>query len=129
MSQENVEVVSQLIAALNERDVDRYLSLCTPEIEISSPTTPMEGPTRGPEGVREFFAGVEEATTTFRIEVERMQAVDADRVVVFGQLKMVSTGGVALERPTTNVYELVAGKLRRVQVYHDRAEALEAVGL
>src|SRR5438128_457675 len=39
MSQDNVEVVSQLITALNERDVDRYLSLCAPEIELREPTT------------------------------------------------------------------------------------------
>src|SRR3954466_4828184 len=129
MAQENEEVVRQLIAALNERDVDRYLSLCTPEVEISNPTTPLAGPTRGPEGVRKFFAAVEEATTTFRIEVERIHAVGPDRVLLFGQLKMVSTSGIALEHPTTNVYALVAGKRRRVDVYHDREQALEAVGL
>jgi len=129
MSQENVEVVSQLITALNERDVDRYLSLCAPEIELREPTTTLEGPTRGPEGIREFFARVEEASTTFRIEVERIHTVDRERVLVFGQLKVVTTGGVALEHPTTNVYELVAGKVCRVDVYHDREQALEAVGL
>jgi ketosteroid isomerase-like protein len=129
MSQENVEVVLQLIAALNERDVDRYLSFCTPEVELSVPTSPLEGSSKGPEGVRAYFAGVEEATTTFRVEVERIDAVSPDRVLVLGQLKMVSSGGVALERPVTNVYELTAGKLRRVDVYFDREEALEAVGL
>jgi ketosteroid isomerase-like protein len=129
MSQENVDVVRQLIAALNERDVDRYLSLCTGEIELSTPTTPLDGQTRGPEGIRKFFATVEEASTTFRVEVERLQTVGRDRVLVFGQLKVVTSGGVALEHPTTNVYELVAGKVRRVDVYHDREQALEAVGL
>ena len=129
MSQENVEVVWQLIAALNERDVDRYLSFCTPEVELRVPTTPLEGPTRGPEGIREYFAAVEEAATTFRVEVERIHTVGRDRVLVFGQLKMVSSGGIALEQPITNVYELVAGKLRRVDVYFDREEALESVGL
>jgi ketosteroid isomerase-like protein len=129
MSQDNVEVVRQLIAALNERDVDRYLSLCTPEVELSNPTTPLEGPTRGPEGIREFFAAVEEASTTFCVEAERIHTVSRDRVLVFGQLKMVSSGGIALERPITNVYELTGGKLRRVDVYFDREEALEAVGL
>jgi ketosteroid isomerase-like protein len=129
MSQENVDVVRQLIAALNERDVDRYLSLCTSEIELSTPTTPLDGQTRGPEGIRKFFATVEEASTTFRVEVERLQTVGRDRVLVFGQLKVVTSGGVALEHPTTNVYELVAGKVRRVDVYHDREQALEAVGL
>jgi ketosteroid isomerase-like protein len=129
MSQENVEVVRQLIAALNEHDVDRYLSLCTREVELTTPTTPLDGQTRGPEGIRKFFAAVEEGSRTFRIEVERMQTVDRDRVVVFGQLKVVTSGGVALEHATTNVYELAAGKVCRVDVYHDRQQALEAVGL
>jgi ketosteroid isomerase-like protein len=94
-----------------------------------APGTPLEGPTRGPEGVREYFARVEEASTTFRIEVERIRTVGGDRVLVFGQLKVVTSGGVAFDQPITNVYELVAGKLRRVDVYFDREEGLEAVGL
>ena len=129
MSQENVEVVRQLIAALNAHDLDRYLSLCTRDVELSTPTTPLEGQTRGPDGIRKFFAAVEEGSTTFRVEVERMQTVDRERVLVFGRLKVVTSGGVALEHPTTNVYELVAGKVRRVDVYHDREQALEAIGL
>lgn len=129
MSQENVEVVRQLIAALNERDVDRYLSLCTRDIELNTPATPLDGQTRGPDGIRRFFANVEEGSTTFRMEVERLQTVEPDRVVLFGRLEIVTSGGVALEHSTTNVYEFDAGKVRRVDVYHDREQALEAVGL
>jgi ketosteroid isomerase-like protein len=106
MSQENFEVVRQLIAALNQRDVDRYLSLCTRDIDLNTPTTPLDGETRGPEGIRKFFAAVEEASTTFHIEVERMQTIDGDRV-----------------------YELLDGKVCRVDVYHDRKRALEDLGL
>ena len=122
-------MVRQLIAALNERDVDRYLSFCTREVELTTPTTPLDGQTRGAEGIRKFFAAVEEASTTFHIEVERMQSLDGNRVLVFGQLNVVTSGGVELEHTTTNVYELVAGKVCRVDVYHDRQQALEAVGL
>jgi ketosteroid isomerase-like protein len=129
MSQDNVEVVRQLIAALNERDVDRYLSFCTREVELRTPTTPLLGETRGPEGIRKFFASVEDASTTFHIEVESMQTIAGDRVLVFGQLNVVTSGGVALEHSTTNVYDLVDGKVCRVDVYHDREQALEAVGL
>jgi len=32
MSQENVEIVKRAVAALNERDVDRYLADCTENI-------------------------------------------------------------------------------------------------
>jgi len=31
--------------------------------------------------------------------------------------------------PTGNVYELTEGKIRRVQIFLDRQEALEAAGL
>ena len=124
-----MEVVRQLIAALNGRDVDRYLSHCTPDIELNTPATPLDGQTRGPDGIRKFFAAVEEGSTTFRMEVERIQTVDPDHVLLFGRLNVVSTGGVALEHPTTNVYEFADGKVRRVDVYHDREQALEAVGL
>jgi len=34
MSQENVETVKQAIAAVNERDLDRYLARCTEDIEL-----------------------------------------------------------------------------------------------
>src|SRR3954467_2289547 len=99
MSDLNVEVVRQLIAALNERDVNRYLSLCTPEIEIGNPGTALEGPTRGPEGVREYFARIEESSTTFRVEMERIHTVGRDRVLVFGELKGVPRGGAPVGQP------------------------------
>jgi ketosteroid isomerase-like protein len=129
MSQENVEVVRQLIAALNDRDVDRYLSFCTRDIELTTPTTPLVGETRGPDGIRKFFATVEEGSTTFHIEVERIRTLSRDRVLVFGRLEVVTSGGVALEHATTNVYQFADGKVCRVDVYHDRQQALEAVGL
>jgi ketosteroid isomerase-like protein len=94
MSQENFEVVTHLIAALNERDADRYLSFCTRDIELNQPTSPID-----------------------------------DRVLVFGQLHVVTSGGVALQHQTTNVYEMARGKVCRVDVYHDREKALDAVGL
>jgi hypothetical protein len=31
--------------------------------------------------------------------------------------------------PTTNVYDFVNGKIRRIRIFLDRQEALEAVGL
>ena len=35
MSQENLEVVERAVAALNERDIDRYLGCCTEDIELA----------------------------------------------------------------------------------------------
>lgn len=129
MSQENIDVVQQVIAALNDRDVDRYLALCSPDVELVSPVAAIEGSSSGPEGIRQFFAGLEETTNVFRLDVERLQAVDEDRVLAFVQLRFTSQGGVQLNQAIANVYDLAGGKLRRVRVFLDRAEALEAAGL
>jgi ketosteroid isomerase-like protein len=129
VSQENVEVVKRAIAALNERDVSLYLTLCAPDVELISPVAPLEGASTGAEGIRQFFFGVEEATSNFRLDAERVQAVDDDRVLAVGQVSMMSQGGIPFAQPFATVYELVEGKLRRVRVYRDGDEALKAVGL
>ncbi len=56
MSQDNLEVVARAIAAINERDIDRYLACCTEDIELWTPVAPVDGPHEGEEGIRRFFA-------------------------------------------------------------------------
>jgi ketosteroid isomerase-like protein len=129
MSQENVEVVKRAIAALNQGNVDLYLTLCAPDVELISPVAPLEGANTGAEGIRQFFAGLQEATSSFRLDAERLQTVGDDRVLALGQVSVMSQGGIPLAQPFANVYDLVDGKLRRVRVYSDWDEALKAVGV
>jgi ketosteroid isomerase-like protein len=129
MSEANLEVVRRAIAALNDRDVDAYLALCTPDIELVSPLAPIEGPSIGPEGIRQFFSGLDEVASLFRLEIEELRLVRADRVVALLGLAFESTGGIPLPQRIANIYDLVGGKLKRVRVYLDRGEALEAAAL
>jgi ketosteroid isomerase-like protein len=129
MSRENVELVKRAIAALNERDVRLYLTLCAADVELISPVAPLEGASTGTEGIRQFFAGIQEATSRFRLDAERLHAVGDDRVLALGQVSIMSQGGIPLAQPFATVYDLVEGKLRRVRVYSDWDEALKAVGL
>jgi ketosteroid isomerase-like protein len=129
MSQENVEIVRRAIAALNERDVRLYLTLCAPDMELISPVAALEGASTGADGIRQFFAGLKEATSRFRLDAERLQAVGDDRVLALGQVSIMSQGGIPLAEPWGTVYDLAEGRLRRVRVYSDWDEALEAVGL
>jgi ketosteroid isomerase-like protein len=129
MSHENFEIVRRAVAALNERDVDRYLELCTPDIELISPVAGIEGSSKGAEGIRTFFSGLDEATRSFHVSVERLEAVDERRVLALIEIKMQSERGVSLSQPAGNIYEVVNGKLQRVRVYTNREEALEAAGL
>jgi ketosteroid isomerase-like protein len=131
MSQENVEIVKRAVAALNERDVDRYLADCTENIEVRTPFAPVSGVYQGPEDVRRYFADIEDTSPDFRLELERVEEIGPDRVLAF--LRVTASwraSGIpaATGIPTTNLYDLVDGKIRRVRIFLDRQEALEAAG-
>ena len=129
MSQENVEVVNQAISAINDRDVDAYLAVCRPDVELINPVAAIEGSNRGEAGVRSFFDGIREATTRFQLEVERLLPLSDDRVLAFLTLNLETERGFPQRQPLTNLYELEGCKLLRIRVFLDRHEALEAVGL
>jgi len=57
MSEENVEIVRRAVAAINDRDVDAYLALCDPDVELINPVAAIEGPNRGESGDPELFPG------------------------------------------------------------------------
>ena len=129
MSRENVAVVNRALSAINDRDVDAYLALCRPDVELINPVTAIEGSTRGEPGVRRFFDGIREATTRFQFEVERLLPLGDDRVLAFLTLNWESERGFPQRQQLTNLYELEGGKLLRIRVFRDRHEALEAARL
>ncbi len=129
MSQENVEIVKRAVSAINERDVDAYLALCGPDFELINPVAAIEGSNRGEQGIRSFFDALGEATTELELEVERLESLDDHRVLGWLTLQLESERGFRQTQPLTNLYELDDGKLVRVRVFFDRAEALEATGL
>jgi len=129
MSQENVEIVERAITAVNARDVEAYLACCTPDIELHTPLVAVGGLYEGPAGIRRFFADVEDAAPDFHLHVESVRPV-GDALLAF--LNVTATGrasGLPTGTPTANVYEFADGKIRRVRIFADRQQALEAVGL
>ena len=129
MSEENVKIASQAIAAINDRDVDAYLALCAPDFELINPLAAIDGPNRGEAGIRNFFQAIDEGATRFEMEVERLRPLANDRVLAFLMLNLESERGFTQRQPLTNLYDLKDGKLLRVRVFFDREEALEAAGL
>jgi|SRR5215208_3134844 len=130
MSRENLEVVKQAITALNERDLDRYLACCTQTIQLRTPTAAVAGVYEGPKGIRRFWADLEDASPDFRLDLEHLEAVGENRAFAF--LRAAGSGrasGVPMEGATTNVYTFVAGKIDRVEIFLDRQQALEVLGL
>jgi ketosteroid isomerase-like protein len=84
---------------------------------------------RGPDGLKRWVARTREVWGEWRFQVERFIDM-GERVVVL--VHLVAEGGqsgVRLERDTAHVWTLADGKVTRCEVYLDRAEALDALGL
>jgi ketosteroid isomerase-like protein len=126
---DNVELVRQLIAALNEGDVERYLSFCSEDVELVSPVAGLEGSNVGADGVRRFFEQLKEVAQTFRLTIESYREVSTGRVLAEGELAFVSARGIPVTQAIYNVYDLGDGKLIRVRAFLDREAALAAAGV
>ena len=137
MSQENVEIVRQLIEAWNHNEQDRVVSLesVVPFLDpgvIFDATRRIINPKTyaGIEGIRAMLAERDEVWGEFRMEPDEF--VDAgDRVVAIGRWVSKGRGsGVEVNQPIADVFTLHGGRVVRCEIgYSDRAEALEAAGL
>ena len=132
MSQENMEVVKRAIAALNDHDVESYLAYCTADVQLETPVSSIEGVYEGADGARRYFADIFEFDPDFRVTIERLEPIGGDRVLGFLRLNMSGrASGITLggDIPSANVWDFTDGKIKRVRIFLDRREALEAVGL
>src|SRR5215212_9131728 len=105
MSQENVDLVRRAVAAVNARDIDRYLACCTEDVELRTPLAPIGGVYEGPDDIRRFFADIEDTAPDFRLELDRVEAIGEDRVLAF--LRVSASGrttGIPTPADTTNLY-------------------------
>ena len=140
MSQQNVEIVGEVISAVNERDLDRYIAHCTESIRLETPWAAVEGAYVGHDAIRRFFSDLRDTLPDFQLEVERLEPVGADRVIALlrasatGRASGITAGADALsatagDMPTATVFDLAGGKVSRIRVFLDRQEAFDAVGL
>jgi ketosteroid isomerase-like protein len=143
MSRENIELVRRLYAQggpfalpLSPEEegvlIDRlFEEFYDEQVEIRMPADYPEGEQVhvGRRGMAELIAMLRDSWTEFRFEPERF--IEAgDSVMVF--IRVVAQGGasgLATERETAHVWALRDGRLSSIQIYRDRAQALEAVGL
>jgi uncharacterized protein len=131
MSQENVEIAGQALAAFNEGGVDALLAHLDPEVEWISVRgfLPDAEDRVGHDGVREWFETIAELFDELRWEP--LEFIDAgDRVVVAARISGIGKGsGIPGEIALFHVATVRAGRAVRLESYVDRADALEAAGL
>jgi hypothetical protein len=140
MSHENLDAVREVVAAVNDRDLDRYLVHCTESIRLETPWAAVEGAYEGPDAIRRLFTDLSDTLPDFHLVIERLEPVGSDRVLAFlrvsatGRASGITAGADAIGGtgggiPSANVYDFAGGKIERIRVFLDRREALEAVGL
>jgi uncharacterized protein len=130
MSQENVEIVRQMLDAFNRGDFGASLAFLDQDIEWHDPPdVPGAGVHRGPEEVRRWMAGWLAAWESYTAEAEEL--IDAgDQVVVVHYERGRGKGsGVEVEHRVANVFDLREARIVRKRPFPSRSEALEAAGL
>ena len=129
MSEENVELLHQGVAAWNRRDLDGYLELFDPEIEWYSGATRVEGGAyRGREGIRRFWTDVYVVYDELVTSIEEVREA-GDMVVGLGRLRGRSKGGAPVDAQYGIVLRCRGGLLLSGSDWFSHTEALEAGGL
>jgi ketosteroid isomerase-like protein len=125
MSQENVEIVRGLFAALDSEDWEAALGLFAGDVEWS----PTEGRFHGPEGVVSSLAEWLEPWEEHHIEAEEFTEAGDQVLAVIHLTGRGAGSGMDIDQRFFQVYAVRNGKIIRMVEFVRRAEALEAAGL
>jgi ketosteroid isomerase-like protein len=125
MSQENVEIVQGLFAALDREDWETALGLFDPEVEWS----PTEGSFRGPEGVVTSLVEWLEPWEEHRIDAEEITELGDQVLAVIHLAGRMAGSAMEVDQRFFQVYAVGDGKIIRMVEFVRRTDALEAAGL
>jgi ketosteroid isomerase-like protein len=130
MSERNVQILRETLAAFNSGDLERILDFVHPEFEgVVPPEFSAEPDTyRGHDGIRRYFRTFEEVMDEVRFEPERFwQAGDAVALT----MRLTARGrqtSIPVEQRFAQVWMLRDGRVAGVQGYVSVSEALEIAG-
>jgi ketosteroid isomerase-like protein len=131
MSQENVELAYRVQDAFNRRDIDAFLALCDPEVELISRIVELEGggPHRGHDGVRSWWQNLLGVSRDLKSEIDEVRDL-GDVTVARVRLRGHGIGSDApMEQTAWHVTEWRHNKAIWWRVFLSEAEAREAAGL
>jgi uncharacterized protein len=124
---ENVALVLEVFKAVEERDQDRFLALCDPDVEFHwPPSLPYGGSRYGVEALREqapeeSWAGTwmpRQPTEAERRLGPRVVAASGDEVVVLWHQRGVDSVGNRFDGEVLALYQVREGKLARAQMFY-----------
>jgi ketosteroid isomerase-like protein len=130
MSQPNVDAVRRWTDAYNQRDIDALIELTDPDFEFRSSFVGLENVFRAYDGFPyAYFEMLNDAYERFQVLPSEFIDAGAAVVVDARALWRGKASGAEGETHVFPVFWLRARRLIRAEVFTDRAEALDAVGL
>jgi ketosteroid isomerase-like protein len=133
MSQENVEIVRRLFDATNLRDFTEAMNLYDEGVVLvvdASVLPTSAGKFCGRDAVGSWFADwFRSFGADYRFDIEEARAVGERVLVVARHYGRGRASGVALDWSVAYACSVSSGRIVRIEMYADRAEAVKAVGL
>jgi len=126
MSQENVDIIRRVYAAMSARRAEAVTELADADFEWIPDRRVGEVPIRGRDNAVAFFSDRASMFGQMNVEVEQLLEQD-DRVLAF--IRVTGSGaasGAAFDIRIAHLWTLRDGKVVRGEGYGDRADALEA---
>jgi ketosteroid isomerase-like protein len=130
MAEENIEVVRRLIDSFNRGDTNALAVVLDRESEWdwSRSIGPDKGIYRGPEEILRFSEEFVAAFAEVRIEIEDL-IENGNQLVAAILSVMRGRGGIEVEARNAWAITMDRGKLRRLEMFQTKDEALAAAGL
>jgi ketosteroid isomerase-like protein len=114
----------------NRGGVDALIDFYDPEIEYrEDPKFPQAEVYRGRDAIGRQWRAFYESFSEYRAEIEDLFGVDDKVVGVIHEIGRGMASGAPVDRRTGWIFTFRAGKLLRMEIYLDPADALEAVGV
>jgi ketosteroid isomerase-like protein len=130
MSQENVEIVREMLDAFNRGDYEASLAFLDEHVEWHDPPhVPGAGVHRGPEEVRRWFLRWMGAWESYTAEAEELIDAGDQVVVVHYERGRGKVSGAEVDQRFANLFDLRDGRIVSRRPFLDRTEAVEAAGL
>jgi len=128
MAQDNVDVVQGAWDAWAAGDLEGATNVVASEGEIVAPSSlPWGGTFIGPEGFRDFLAGMLKHFKDLKAVPEKVLGADDDHVIVTARVRGRTKGGNPIEHRTVWIYKLRGGQVVNAETFADTAALLKAM--
>lgn len=130
MASANVWLVRRVCDCWNRGDQDAALELFSPDAEIDASGRILNPDIyTGVDGLRRFSREIAEPWERFQVEIEEVFESDVHVVVFVRSIGKGRGSGLEVDYRSAWLATVSGGKITRLQLYRERNEALQAVGL